>query len=163
MTQAWFWNSKKNGCAVTQQSKQLRSFCFLLCSTNQSSYPWHVFAQVNKLTADILLSGNTTATPGNKFRYYWQAKLQCVACHSQLDLGLYSAAWWASSCLLLGGFVFGSVYLTFSEWCIFFSLKHWLLLLRLPMYPLYSPFLTPSHFLSSLKTSQILTISCKKL
>lgn len=42
--------------------------------------------QINKHIPDILLSGNPTATPGNKFRYCWQAKLNVQLATTSLSL-----------------------------------------------------------------------------
>lgn len=158
MTQPWFYiETPKNAFAVTQQSEQLRPVCFLLCSTNHSSYSWHAFAQVNKHIPDIFLSGNTTATSGNKFRYCWKAKLATTS----LSLFSFQQHSGQVADFLWGGFMCLWFFLP-SQNGEFFSLKHWLLLFRFPMYPLHSPFLIPSHF-SSLKTSQTWTVSCKKL
>lgn len=37
MTQTWFWTGTPKNAFVTEQSKQPRLLCFLLCSTNHSS------------------------------------------------------------------------------------------------------------------------------
>lgn len=56
------------------------------CAAPTTALSPDVFAQVDKHTADILLTGNSTATLGNKFRYCWQAKLNVELATTSLPL-----------------------------------------------------------------------------
>lgn len=93
------------------------------CAAPTTALSPDVFAQVDKHTADILLTGNSPATPGNKFRYCWQAKLNVELATTSLPL--FSIQQHGGQIVLPPSFgrfyVLLSVYLTFSEWWTFFS------------------------------------------